>query len=150
QALIHDKAHVTTPGNVVVKALDNSDVDADAAGLAVSLGIGVGASLGLNDVNSTVLAGIDDATVTANSGSITIDAKAQPTPSALALGGAGAGFVAAVGTITSNVTHNSTEASISGGAVVNASGPISIQAHDTSALVADSGNMSVAGFADVG
>ena len=90
QALIHDKAHVQRPAMSWSRPWTIPMWMRMRPGWPSAWALASAQSLGLNEVNSTVLAGIDDATVTANSGSITIDANAQP-PLALALGGAGGG-----------------------------------------------------------
>ena len=149
EAFIGAGADVQAPG-VRVVATDTSFATADTAAFAVGGGVGAGASYATNTVKGTVKATISGGEVLAPGNAVELEASTTYVLIALAHGAAGAGFVAAVGSVSKNVIEGTTEASIGGGAHVDGPTGVTLLATDTSSLTANSGAMSVGGFADVG
>ncbi|HEY7759786.1 MAG TPA: hypothetical protein VIA64_10275 [Burkholderiales bacterium] len=160
EALIQSST-VDAGGAVTLTATDASTITADAGGGALALaggqGGGVGASVGIsaasNDIDNSVRAILDDATLTGVT-DITLLASSTAKIKALtiagsvaAAGGAGGGGVfAGAGAGSGNTIDGSIEALIRKGSDVTATGQVTLSAKDNSTITADSGAGGV-GFA---
>ncbi|HEY8536271.1 MAG TPA: hypothetical protein VIL25_07470, partial [Vicinamibacterales bacterium] len=126
---------------VVLRASDDSSLDADGGGLAASLGPGAGGSLALNTVAADVRAGIAAATVTTTSGDVAIEARSSFDVHADALGFTAASLVGGIGTVAINDVANATRAFIDGGATVSSADAVRVVAQDDSSADADAGGL---------
>ena len=129
----------TASGSVTVSAMDTATVDAeiDSASVAAGVvGIAVGESQSFNTIGDTVNAYINNSTVTASGGDLSVTASSTPTITtstavlavSAAIGGAGAGASA---TTTINGT---TEASIGGGTFTASGHQVKVTAFSSATL----------------
>ncbi len=148
-------------GAVTLSATDLSTITANGGGVGVAVGAGgtngagvsVGFSAAVNDVENTVWAYIDNATVTATGGSATLTATEIATIQALTIGGAvgvGAGGsngvgVGAAGAGSGNTIKDSVKAYIRGGSQVSTvnSGNVTLLASDMSTITANGGGVGI-------
>ena len=88
EAYIGDMSDIVSSGAVTIKAQDNSYLVSASGGLAVASQstVSVGAAASYNLINNTIEAYIDDSTVKANGGSMTVSATSSPMLIALAAG----------------------------------------------------------------
>ncbi len=149
QAYISDGASVRADGNLLVNAVDHTDVDIVATALGIGIGAaGIGAGIGVSVVDKMTKAWIGDATIDAKGNSLinmtvfdgTLDDAgtfgvtdsadgvrgvaviAESTEDILSIavaGGASTG-VGIAGAVTAEILNADTQAYIAGGAVVNA------------------------------
>ncbi len=126
-------------------------------GLAVGIGAGVGGSVGIsvsiNDVDDPVSAYINNSTVTATNGDVTVQAIENGSISAWTIGGAvgggaggGAGIgIGAAGAGSGNTVTNTVQAYIEGDSSVTTtkSGDVIVSASDTSGIQAIAGGLGI-------
>ncbi len=155
-AIVSGGATVAAQDDLIVSATDRSKIHADSAGLAAILGIlGVGAGFGIsiaaNNVENTVIAEIDDATVT-DAASVQVQATAELTIAALTAVGVAVAApsllvgvsVAGAGSGAANRTRNRVLALIGGGSVIEATvGPVRVDALDNTTVSADAGSFAI-------
>ena len=143
---------VSAGGQVFVLASDGSQIDSGAGGFAGSGTAAVGAAVATNNIDNTVKAYIEDATVSSSSTSTgstspAIDVNAATTSTIInaTVGGAGAGSVAIGGSVSVNDISDTTEAYISAGSHVTAPGEIDEAGSDQSVIAVLAGNIAGAG-----
>ena len=157
EARISDGSATSLLGAVAVSADDESTLMADAGAVVVALAGGlngsVGRSVAVNEITSTVRAGVDTAPVTAH-GDVSVIARSMPKIDARTLAGAiaaGTGGGSAALTInvagaasgSRNTVISTTEANIRDTTTVDAGGAVKVSATDTSAIVADAGGFAL-------
>jgi autotransporter-associated beta strand protein len=144
--------HVTTGGSVDVLAEETSilsiTVNATALGSAAFDIVSVGAAITANDIANTITAYIEDSTVEAIGGGVTVGATSSPTITAVSVGAARASeTIAAAGSDSRNIINNTIEARISGESRVDAFRTVRVSAVDNARIVAAAGGLA-AGFGD--
>ncbi len=159
-ASVSDQSNVIAQkGSVAIDATDTSTITAGGGGLAAALSVGgglvagavsfaAGFAVATNDIGNSVKAYVDDSTVTAMGGSVTLSASEKATSTAVTVGGAvsiavgaGIGLAAAVAVgvgYSSNTVDNTVEAYLANGASVTTtnSGDVSLTATDSPDLTA--------------
>ena len=155
-----DGLGVSSDGAIMVSANDNPTIGAVAGALAVGVAAGIGGGVGgsvgisvsVNDVNDTVSAVINNSTVTATNGDVTVQAIENGTIAAYTIGGAvggglggGAGIgVGAAGAGSGNTITNTVDAFITYSSVTTVnSGDVTVSAGDTSGIQAIAGGLGV-------
>ena len=139
QAWVESSANLTASGAVSVSAGDTATLDAevDTASISAGLvGLAVGDSQASNTISDTVAAFVNDASVTASGGNISVTASSTPTITtsttvlsvSASIGGAGAG---ASSTTTINGT---TEASLNGGTFTAKSNEVKVTATSSASV----------------
>ncbi|TWT91153.1 dockerin type I domain-containing protein [Stieleria varia] len=148
-------------GDLLVQAIDSTEINADAGGFAISAAVsggttlsgGIGVGLAFNDIENTTTAKIQNSPVNA-AGNVTVDASADTAKidaltvaATLAVAG-GRGLsasLAAAGAGTHNEINNTVSALITGsGTVKSTGGDINVIANDTSLINSQSIGASVA------
>lgn len=153
--------NVQAGSHVVVAATDTSEIFSGTGSIALSLngGVAVNASVGVNDIRSSVNAYIEGAKVASTSGDVTVSAEETAQIVNVVIGGAAAGGqgLAFGGSFAINLIHNTVDARIasnvtSGAADVDASGSVSVLARDTASIATLAGNIAftIGGPAAVG
>ena len=128
---------VTAGGTVTVKATDTSTIGSVAGGVAgASEGTAVGAAISYNLIQNTILAYVDDSTVTRPGATSTSRARPAPcwSPSPSAQPGAATGF-ALGGSITVNSIANDVDTHISDSTVYADDGSVSLLAVESAVMV---------------
>gem|GEM_PF-4139205 len=134
---------VDATGDITMKASDTSTIQALGGVVAGGGNNSVGAVVSLNDVSNQILTTIDDSTVTSTGGKISLDAYAENNIDALAASGAVGGQAGLSGAVTLNEVENDVMARVTGGADVDASGKVKIEAYDESTIRSLAGAVSV-------
>ncbi|HKJ55034.1 MAG TPA: hypothetical protein VJ978_03530, partial [Nitriliruptoraceae bacterium] len=155
EAVVRGASPVTAvAGDIEVVAADATTIIADAGAVAIQLSGGsgrsvtVGAAVGANDVTTVVHAGVEvvPATVVSATGDLTVSTTTATTITTLSLGvagavttgsGGGASFAGA-GSGSGNSIHTTSAATVAG-AVVQVGSGVSVNAVDSSTIVADAG-----------
>gem|GEM_PF-3223135 len=150
-------AHISRPAGTAVAvsaaqgaavlAVDSSRIESGAGTLVISTGgASIGASIGLNDVKNIVSATIDGIRVDSSAGDIEVKATETARVLNVVVGGSGSGGsgLAAGGSFSINVIHNTVDAHVAGNtssaARIDAHGSITIQAVDTASIATLAGN----------
>ena len=150
-------AHISRPAGTAVAvsaaqgaavlAVDSSRIESGAGTLVISTGgASIGASIGLNDVKNIVSATIDGIRVDSSAGDIEVKATETARVLNVVVGGSGSGGggLAAGGSFSINVIHNTVDAHVAGNtssaARIDANGSITIQAVDTASIATLAGN----------
>ncbi|MCP4029132.1 MAG: hypothetical protein GY736_22840, partial [Sphingomonas sp.] len=154
---------VTAPGDINVKALDESHLDIGAGGIAGSTWQAGGAafvfnSIVSNDTDAGVAGGIkarvEDAHVTSDTGSVEVKATSDTEIISAAVGAAVAtGPYAGAGSVAANTIAKRIDAKIENSADIDAGADIRVVAKDTSAIHVGTGGFAVstqAGGAAIG
>ena len=130
--------------NVNVNAHDESEIVALGGAVGFGQKNGVGAAIGYNEIQSTITAYLDDATLNVTR-SLTVTAQSNQTIGGVVLGvGVSAGNgLGADGSVLINIITNTVDAHISDGSNVTAGGPIALSATDQSLIVAIAGGVAV-------
>ncbi len=170
QAVINAGSTVSSGAGqaITLTARDNSNITADAGGVSLGLASGgdvsgtdaQGAAVAVNSIGNTVLASINNASVTSAGGldltATTLNSGGKPGESifALTLGVAGAlasggeegvGIgLGGAGSGSNNQVHNTVEASIRGSHSVTAQGSITLTAQDSADITAAAGAAALA------
>ncbi len=168
EALVQNST-ISHTGAIEISATDASAITADAGGFALAIAasveglaiaFGIGASIAINDIGDTVLAGVENSqlldvgglSVTATSTS-SIDALSIIASGAVAISGTGAGAIAGAAAMSVNTINNTTHAEVDGSQVTLDAGSVTVEASDASSIDADSGSAAIAvavGVAAVG
>jgi hypothetical protein len=139
----------TTSGDVAISASSHSSIETYAITAAASGSLAVGASLAVNHLASSTLAGVSGTTVRARD--LLLDAESDSSIKTIAIGvGAGAGAGGA-GSVVVNILTGSTEAKIENGADVLAQGDVAVLADDSARIEAVGGALAIgAGASAIG
>ena len=124
-------ANVTSTSSLSVSASDTSDIDAIAGGLAFSGTASLAAAIALNEIDSSVEAYIDNATV--NGGAVNVTVSSTSTIDVAAAGGAVSGTASLSGSDAENDINASLLATVRNGASVTGS-VVNVTASDTSTI----------------
>ncbi|HEV3078683.1 MAG TPA: hypothetical protein VGY66_02850, partial [Gemmataceae bacterium] len=133
---------VTDPGsaNVLVHANDSSGIVLLGGAVGIGQKAGVGLAFGFNEIHSSILADLDNATLTVN-GAVTVKAESTQSIGGVDVGvaaGTGKGWAAA-GSVLVNIISNTIDAHIANSSDVQAGGAVTLQATDQSLIVAIAG-----------
>tara|TARA_R110002049_G_scaffold182485_1_gene350273 strand:- start:721 stop:16071 length:15351 start_codon:yes stop_codon:yes gene_type:complete len=149
-ANVVDSTMTIAAGDLLVQAIDSSQINADAGGFAISAAVsggtnisgGIGVGISLNDIDNVTTAKIETSPVDV-SGNLTVEANAEAaTIDALTIaasigvaGGRGlSASLAGAGAVAYNEINNQVKASIVGGGIFESGGNINVQAKDTSTI----------------
>jgi hypothetical protein len=163
RAYINNSGVSTASGAITATATDSPLIQtiAGALGIGVAVGgsLGVGASVGIsvavNDIQDTVQAYINNSTVSAGGGDVTLNATEGATIDAFTIGGAvGAGVTAsgaggigigAAGAGSGNTVSNNVDADIQGNSTVTTQngGDVIVMATDESSIEAIAGGLGI-------
>ena len=134
---------VTAGGTVTVTAKDTSTIGSVAGGVAgASEGAAVGAAISYNLIQNSILAYVDDSTVTTG-GDLDLSATSSPVLVAVAVGAAGTGSGFALGgSITVNAIANDVDTHISD-STVDAHGSVSLMAIESAVMVVVAGAVAI-------
>ena len=153
-ATVQDKlaTGLVAGGAVDVKASDTSGIFALAGGVGATTGqAGFGAAVAWSEVNNTVqAAALSGARLASNSAGVNVQATSDSTVQAIAAAGGAADKVAVAGSFSAVQTTNTTLAEVSGGSDIDATGTVSVQAHDTAGIEALAGSVALSGQAALG
>ncbi len=141
---------VTGTNGVTVSAADTSNISAVAGAGAGAVGANAGVAETTDGIQDTVTAYVDDATVTSSAGSIAISADSTPSITSYAVAGDGALGLNGAGSIANATIAATTDAHISNGARLNASGSVSVQSQFTPSTNFLAGNLGGALFLGFG
>jgi hypothetical protein len=141
------------PGHAVsVTANDGSTIESLAGNVSGSGAGALGVSAATNDIGTNggdqILATIDGGSVSADS--VAVDASFGALIRSAAVSGAFSGTLSGGASVTLNSIHADVEASVSGGAQVDAVGSIGLAADDTSTIKSLAGNVAGAGTVALG
>ena len=130
------------PLNVVVDAKDDSEIVALGGAVGFGQKTGVGAAIGYNEIQSTILADLDKATLNVP-GNVTVQAQSNQTIGGVVLG---VGVSqrqrsGAAGSVGINIITNTIDAHINDGSNVTAGGAVSLSATDESLIIAIAGGV---------
>ncbi len=130
--------------NVNVVAHDDSEIVALGGAVGFGMKNGVGAAIGYNEIQSTIMADLDDSILNVT-GSVTVTASSNQTIGGVVLGvGVSAGNgLGADGSVLINIITNTVDAHVNDGSNVTASGPVALSATDQSLIVAIAGGVAV-------
>ena len=148
-ASITGGARIAAAGDVQLTADDRATISALSGSLAGAGTAAVGLAWGTNVVGSSASASIEHSSV-ASGGAVGLSATSTPSIKALTVAGAGAGTVAAGGSVSLNQIHGGAQSTISDGAEVHAARGIDITAQDHGKVQALAGGVAGAGTAAVG
>ncbi len=152
-AYISDNATVKAAGDVDVEANDTSKIGSGTVSLAVALGdeSAINASVGVNDIENSIRAYVQGATVHSTGGAVNVNATETAQDINVVVGGAASSDSNAFGgSFALNFITNTVDAHIAAGAgvglggtpsVVTASGPLSVVATDTASIATLAGNI---------
>ncbi|RZJ07917.1 MAG: hypothetical protein EOO54_23130, partial [Haliea sp.] len=132
-------------GDVIVMARDVSQVNSGAGALGLSLGksTAVNASVGVNDIQNSVTAQINNAKVVATAGDVLVSAEESARIINVVVGASvSGGGTAFGGSIAVNLIENDIAAGIIAGSDVYAHGDVSVLAKDTASIATLAGNVS--------
>lgn len=139
-----------TASSVDVKAQEKASISA-LTGAVSGGGTGaVGASGSYNHISGTVLAQVAGGQLTAQNGSVTVQALREGTVKVLAASGSGGGTAGFAGSIAINDIGGSTTARVSQGAQVQASDNVKVAAEGDDSITAEAGAAAVGGTAGGG
>ena len=140
---LNTSSSVTAGGTVTVTATDTSTIGTAAGGIAgASEGAAVGAAISYNLIQNSILAYVDDSTVTTE-GDLDLSATSSPVLVAVAVGAAGTGSGFALGgSITVNAIANDVDTYISD-STVDAHGSVSLMAIESAVMVVVAGAVAI-------
>ena len=139
-----------TASSVDVTAQEKASISA-LTGAVSGGGTGaVGASGSYNHISGTVLAQVAGGQLTAQNGSVTVQALREGTVKVLAASGSGGGTAGFAGSIAINDIGGSTTARVSQGAQVQASDNVKVAAEADDSITAEAGGAAVGGTAGGG
>ncbi|HET9216574.1 MAG TPA: VCBS repeat-containing protein, partial [Terriglobia bacterium] len=140
---------VVSPTNVLnIHAHDDTIIVAVSISGQGAAGGAFGLAAATNDVGSSVMAFIEDATASAPA--IDISASTNADIDAITVGGVGSGGFTVAGSISLNEIGNTVDAHISSESIVTATGVVNVKAHDDTLIVAVAGNGAGSGGGAVG
>ena len=139
-----------TASSVDVKAQEKASIAALTGAVSGGGTGGVGASGSYNHISGTVLAQVAGGQLTAQYGSVTVQALREGTVKVLAASGSGGGTAGFAGSIAINDIGGSTTARVSQGAQVQASGNVKVAAEADDRITASAGAAAVGGTAGGG
>ncbi|MDO9174465.1 MAG: hypothetical protein Q7V62_06630, partial [Actinomycetota bacterium] len=163
-SIVGSTGAITAGGDVTVAAEDGAHILSELGAITVAAGgagalsvnVSVSATYAENTMGGSLLATIDDSTVTSTGGAISVEAYANSTIEAfgqavgVSAGGAGGVSinVALSAVAATNITGNTVEASIKNGSIVTANdaidGAVTVSATDVSGIFAELVSASVA------
>src|SRR5690606_7622830 len=117
-----------TGANIDVIARNSAEIYAGAGNLAISKNTAAGAAVAYNETENSTKAIVNDATLNAGAGKVTLDALSVSTIRALAASGAGSQNVAIGGSLNINEIDDTIQASLSGSTVT--AGSLDVVARD--------------------
>ena len=139
--------------NVTATAGNDKYIFALAGALAAGGNTGIGAALGYNTITDQAHAYVDSSSIGSSqdpAGAVTLSATDSGKIQSITIGGAGAQTFALGGAVGVNHVTNTSDAHISGGAQVDASGAVAVTAADTLEIDALAGGLAFAGTAAIG
>jgi len=139
-----------TASSVDVKAQEKASISALTGAVSGGGTAAVGASGSYNHISGTVLAQVAGGQLTAQNGSVTVQALREGTVKVLAAAGSGGGTAGFAGSIAVNDIGGSTTARVSQGAQVQASGNVKVAAEADDSITASAGAVAVGGTAGGG
>ncbi len=145
---------VTGQGSGITGAVS---VSADTSGAAYSLGgalsaggtAGIGAASSVNDIGGRTRAVVENATL-GGASALSIDAANRSLVRTAAVSGAGAGTAAVAGSVTTNLIHSDTQASLTDSSLHNALADVKVSARDERSIDSLAGGAAVGGSVGVG
>ena len=145
---------VTGQGSGITGAVS---VSADTSGAAYSLGgalsaggtAGIGAASSVNDIGGRTRAVVENATL-GGASALIIDAANRSLVRTAAVSGAGAGTAAVAGSVTTNLIHSDTQASLSDSSLHNTLADVKVSARDERSIDSLAGGAAVGGSVGVG
>ena len=141
EAFIDASSQIIAAGLVNVKATDNSYIISISGGMAVGSGTStIGAAVSYCLISNDIEAYVDDSTVDANDGDLTVEATSEPILASLAAGGADGGDLAIGGSIAINDIANSIEAYVESSTIFS-SGNTTVEATESAVEVALAGGV---------
>jgi hypothetical protein len=150
-AFITNQTKVTTDQEVILNALENTQISAKAGGVAVSGSGAIGAALATNKITGNgVQAYIDGGTVSSKSKSVAVFAESTAKIEALTFGGAGDTVVSVGGSVSLNEISNPVTARIGGNAQIEAGDAILVRSNNNATMIAKAGGAAVSGGGAVG
>lgn len=132
-------------------------VSADTSGAAYSLGgalsaggtAGIGAASSVNDIGGRTRAVVENATL-GGASALSIDAANRSLVRTAAVSGAGAGTAAVAGSVTTNLIHSDTQASLTNSSLHNPLADVKVSARDERSIDSLAGGAAVGGSVGVG
>ncbi|MGA2700304.1 MAG: hypothetical protein ABSH35_04325 [Isosphaeraceae bacterium] len=142
--MLNTSSSVTSGGSTTVKATDHSTIGSVAGGVAgASEGAAIGAAISYNLIQNSILAYVDDSTVTTG-GDLDLSGTSSPILVAIAVGAAGSGEGFALGgSITVNSIANDVDTHISDSTVDASSGSVNLQAVESAVMVVLAGGIAI-------
>lgn len=150
EATISDDSVIDVNGDVGLLAEDESTIKSLAGAVSGGGTASVGAAGAYNDIANTVKAAISNSSVADRADSLDLKAASTAQIKSVSAGGSGAGTFSLGGSVSTNEIDNTTDAHISVGSDVGATGNISLASTDTSTIESLAGTVSGAGSTSIG